>query len=137
MSAAIGGSCIDLFAILMEPKIKQSAEILMRNLNSQATRHMEGLARVLKRCQFCPQCNPSLDGLQLVIPPGSGGAKAGQPFADDKLTVIQGSVTNQEDVDKVITSGFDGVVVALGGKTKDVGPTMLTGDADMSHTDQS
>jgi len=63
---------------------------------------------------------------KLVIPPGSGGAKAGQPFADEKLTVIQGSVTNQDDVDKVITSGVDGVVVALGGKTKDVGPTMLT-----------
>lgn len=64
---------------------------------------------------------------QLVIPPGSGGANAGKPFNSDKLTIIQGSVTKQSDVDKVITKDVDGVVVALGGKTKDVGPTMLTG----------
>merc|ERR1719152_957944 len=39
---------------------------------------------------------------------------------------MQGSVTNKADVDAVF-EGKDvtGVVVALGGKTKDVGPTML------------
>mmetsp|Transcript_27458 Transcript_27458/g.68982 ORF Transcript_27458/g.68982 Transcript_27458/m.68982 type:complete len:150 (+) Transcript_27458:147-596(+) len=64
---------------------------------------------------------------KLVLPPGSGGSKAGTKFESDKLTVVQGSVTNQADVDKVITDDVDGVVVALGGKTKDVGATMLTG----------
>ena len=44
----------------------------------------------------------------------------------DKLTVKQGSVTNKADVDAVFEGqGVTGVVVALGGKTKDVGPTML------------
>lgn len=65
--------------------------------------------------------------MQLAVPPGSGGAKAGSKFDSDKLTVVQGSVTSQADVDKVITEDVDGVVVALGGKTKDVGPTMLAG----------
>jgi len=45
------------------------------------------------------------------------------------LAVVQGDVTVQADVDKVITEDVDGVIVALGGKTKDVGPTMLTGGA--------
>ena len=36
-------------------------------------------------------------------------------------------VTNQADVDKVFEGqDVEGVVIALGGKTKDVGPTMLT-----------
>ena len=50
-------------------------------------------------------------------------------MTDPKLTVIQGDVKVAADVDKVIsTAGNDltGVIVALGGKTKDVGPTMLT-----------
>jgi putative NADH-flavin reductase len=45
---------------------------------------------------------------------------------NDKMNVVQGSVTNRADVDKVF-EGQDvtGVVVALGGKTSDVGKTML------------
>ena len=38
----------------------------------------------------------------------------------------QGSVTNAADVAKCITKDTTGVIVSLGGKTKDVGPTMLT-----------
>ena len=63
----------------------------------------------------------------LVIPKGSGGAKAGQALTDPKLTMIKGDVTSKADVDKVFAAGkVDGVVVALGGKTADVGDTMLT-----------
>lgn len=61
-----------------------------------------------------------------VIPKGSGGDKADQAFSNDNLTLIAGDVTKQEDVDKVFAAGpIDGVIVALGGKTKDVGETML------------
>jgi len=61
------------------------------------------------------------------IPKGSGGANAGTPFSDEKLTIIQGDVTSAADVNKVFAAGdIGGVVVALGGRTKDVGPTMLT-----------
>jgi nucleoside-diphosphate-sugar epimerase len=43
------------------------------------------------------------------------------------LTLIAGDVTKQADVDKVFGSfNINGVVVALGGKTADVGETMLT-----------
>jgi len=67
--------------------------------------------------------NPS----NLVIPAGSGGDKAGQPLVDDNLTMIGGDVTNAADVAKVFSAGnVDGVIVGLGGKTKDVGDTMLT-----------
>jgi uncharacterized protein YbjT (DUF2867 family) len=67
--------------------------------------------------------NPS----KLVIPKGSGGADAEKPLTDPKLTMIAGDVTKQADVDKVFAAAkIDGVVVALGGKTKDVGDTMLT-----------
>jgi len=68
--------------------------------------------------------NPSA----LVIPKGSGGDKAGQPLKDPKLTLIGGDVTKPEDVAKVFAASdtIDGVVVALGGKTSDVGDTMLT-----------
>lgn len=67
--------------------------------------------------------NPS----NLVIPAGSGGDKAGEPLVDDKLTMIQGDVTNPSDVAKVFEAGkVDGVIVGLGGKTSDVGETMLT-----------
>ena len=62
-----------------------------------------------------------------MIPKGSGGAKAGQALTDPKLTMIKGDVTSKADVDKVFAAGkVDGVVVALGGKTADVGDTMLT-----------
>lgn len=63
----------------------------------------------------------------LVVPAGSGGSSAGSPLTDDKLTMIKGSVTNPDDVAKVFAAGkVDGVIVGLGGKTKDVGETMLT-----------
>ena len=62
----------------------------------------------------------------VVIPKGSGGDKADQPLTNDQLTVIAGDVTKQSDVDKVFSTGkIDGVVIALGGKTSDVGETML------------
>mmetsp|Transcript_20175 Transcript_20175/g.40152 ORF Transcript_20175/g.40152 Transcript_20175/m.40152 type:complete len:284 (+) Transcript_20175:153-1004(+) len=65
----------------------------------------------------------------LKIPAGSGGTKAGETMGDydGRLTMIAGSVTNKEDVAKVFAKGaLDGCIVALGGKTADVGPTMLT-----------
>jgi uncharacterized protein YbjT (DUF2867 family) len=61
----------------------------------------------------------------VVVPKGSGGADAGKPIKDDNLTLIQGDVTKMSDVEKVFDKGIDGVVVALGGKTSDVGETML------------
>lgn len=61
-----------------------------------------------------------------VIPKGSGGEKADQPFDNPKLTLIGGDVTKKEDVDKVFAAGpIDGVIISLGGKTSDVGDTML------------
>ena len=63
---------------------------------------------------------------KLTQPPGTGGSAEGQPIVDPNLTVVQGDVTNAADVAKVITSDITGVVVSLGGKTKDVGKTMLT-----------
>ena len=63
---------------------------------------------------------------KVVIPKGSGGADAGKPIDDPKLTIIGGDVTKKEDVEKVFEKPIDGVVVALGGKTSDVGDTMLT-----------
>ena len=63
----------------------------------------------------------------MVIPKGSGGSNAGKPLTNDKLTVIGGDVTSKADVDKVFADqSIDGVIVALGGKTADVGETMLT-----------
>lgn len=67
--------------------------------------------------------NPS----NLKVPEGSGGAEAGSDFTDEKLTMIGGDVTKAEDVAKVFEAGdVDAVVVALGGKTKDVGETMCS-----------
>jgi len=66
------------------------------------------------------------DKSKLKAPRTAAGFTEGAPFVSDKLTVVQGSVTNKADVDKVFSGGgVSGVVVALGGKTKDVGPTML------------
>jgi uncharacterized protein YbjT (DUF2867 family) len=67
--------------------------------------------------------NPS----KVVIPLGSGGDKAGSPILSDRLTLIQGDATSASDVAKVFSgpSKIDGVIISLGGKTKDVGPTML------------
>ncbi len=67
------------------------------------------------------------DVSKLEVPAGSGGDKAGEPIVDDKLTMIAGDVTNPADVAKVFEAGkVDGVIVGLGGKTSDVGDTMLT-----------
>lgn len=67
--------------------------------------------------------NPS----NCVIPQGSGGSAAGSPITDDKFINIAGDVTNKADVDKVFAENkIDAVIVALGGKTSDVGETMLT-----------
>jgi hypothetical protein len=67
--------------------------------------------------------NPS----KLVIPKGSGGPKADQPLTDPKLTILAGDVTKAADVSKVFAAAgkIDGVIIALGGKTADVGETML------------
>ena len=68
--------------------------------------------------------NPS----NLVIPKGSGGNDAGKPLTDPNLILLGGDVTKQSDVDQVFAAvpKIDGVIVALGGKTADVGETMLT-----------
>jgi uncharacterized protein YbjT (DUF2867 family) len=47
-------------------------------------------------------------------------------LTDPKLIMIAGDVTNKADVDKVFENKIDGVIVALGGKTAEVGETMLT-----------
>lgn len=66
--------------------------------------------------------NPS----NLKIPAGSGGDDAGNSLENPNLTMIAGDVTKKSDVDKVFEIDVDGVIVALGGKTSDVGETMLT-----------
>mmetsp|Transcript_16033 Transcript_16033/g.29076 ORF Transcript_16033/g.29076 Transcript_16033/m.29076 type:complete len:274 (+) Transcript_16033:52-873(+) len=66
--------------------------------------------------------NPS----NLKIPKGSGGADFEKPLTNPNLTMIGGDVTNAADVAKVFENGIDGVIVALGGKTSDVGDSMLT-----------
>lgn len=64
---------------------------------------------------------------KVAVPKGSGGSDADKPLANDNLTVIAGDVTNPADVAKVFDGrDIDGVIVALGGKTSDVGETMLT-----------
>ena len=66
------------------------------------------------------------DKSKLVSPRTAAGFSEGSAFTSDKLTVAQGSVTNKADVDAVFADkGVTGVVVALGGKTSDVGATML------------
>lgn len=68
------------------------------------------------------------DESRLLVPAGSGGeSSAGSPFRDDRMTVVTGSVTSEKDVERAFaTKDISGVVVALGGKTSDVGKTMLT-----------
>jgi len=64
---------------------------------------------------------------KLKIPQGSGGSSAGEALTDANLIMIKGDVTKSADVSKVFeAAAIDGVVVALGGKTSDVGDTMLT-----------
>mmetsp|Transcript_9071 Transcript_9071/g.13954 ORF Transcript_9071/g.13954 Transcript_9071/m.13954 type:complete len:277 (+) Transcript_9071:1-831(+) len=66
------------------------------------------------------------DTSKCKIPQGSGGDKAGQNFDSSNLTLIAGDVKNKADVAKVFENDIDGVVIALGGKTSDVGDDMLT-----------
>jgi len=66
------------------------------------------------------------DPSKMLTPLGSAGDAADQPMSDPKLTVVKGDVTKLEDVEKVIKPGVTGVIVSLGGKTADVGETMLT-----------
>lgn len=66
--------------------------------------------------------NPS----NLKVPAGSGGDAAGNALENPNLTMIAGDVTKKSDVDKVFETDIDGVVIALGGKSSDVGETMLT-----------
>merc|ERR1711966_308019 len=65
---------------------------------------------------------------KLVVPPGSGGeSKAGSSITSPDLEIIQGDVTKAQDVEKLLNDDdIQGVVVALGGRTADVGKTMLT-----------
>jgi nucleoside-diphosphate-sugar epimerase len=67
---------------------------------------------------------------KMIYPEGSGGAaNQGRLIKNGNLKVVQGNVCNQADVDAAFAAAEDdviGSVVALGGKTKDVGPTMLT-----------
>jgi len=66
------------------------------------------------------------DKAKLKSPRTAAGFTEGAPLMSDKITVVEGSVTNKADVDKVFSAGdVTGVVVALGGKTSDVGATML------------
>jgi len=64
----------------------------------------------------------------LKIPQGSGGSSAGEALTNPNLIMIKGDVTKSDDVSKVFEAGpsIDSVIVALGGKTSDVGDTMLT-----------
>ena len=60
------------------------------------------------------------DPSRMLIPQGSGGDQADTPLKSDLLTVIQGDVTKQSDVDKAFAAAKDevtGVIVSLGGKT--------------------
>ena len=69
-----------------------------------------------------------------VLVPDRVAGSGGQPFSSElKLKVVQGDVTSADDVARCFATataadaeGVVGTVVALGGKTKDVGPTMLT-----------
>jgi nucleoside-diphosphate-sugar epimerase len=65
---------------------------------------------------------------KVTKPQGSCGAEAvTEPITDANLKIIAGNTDNQADVDAVFADGdITSVVVALGGKTKDVGTTMLT-----------
>ncbi|KAG8456955.1 hypothetical protein KFE25_011313 [Diacronema lutheri] len=69
------------------------------------------------------------DPSKLSVPAGSGGPAAGARLANPKLTAVKGDVTSRADVaaafDAARDEGVSGVVVALGGRTSDVGPTML------------
>ena len=65
------------------------------------------------------------DPAKLLTPLGSTGKE--ELVENEQLYKYKGSVTSAADVEKVFESGdIEGVIISLGGKTKDVGPTMLT-----------
>jgi nucleoside-diphosphate-sugar epimerase len=65
------------------------------------------------------------DPSKLLTPLGSTGKE--DLVENEQLYKYKGSVTNAADVEKVFEGGdVEGVIISLGGKTKDVGPTMLT-----------
>jgi nucleoside-diphosphate-sugar epimerase len=69
------------------------------------------------------------DPSKMLIPEGSGGVEGDKPLTDPRLKIVRGDVTDQVAVNAVFDaaeSEIQGVIIALGGKTKDVGPTMLT-----------
>lgn len=64
------------------------------------------------------------DPSKIMTPLGSCGKESA--IEDEKLFKFKGTVTSLDDVEKVFEAGdVEAVVVALGGKTKDVGATML------------
>lgn len=63
---------------------------------------------------------------KLLYPPGSSPEKSKQLMEHPNLKVVTGDVKIQKDVDAVFDDSIDGVIVALGGRIKNVGPTMLT-----------
>jgi len=66
------------------------------------------------------------DPSKLTKPLGSTGVDD-VALDSDKLFKYKGTVTSAADVEKVFEAGdIEGVIISLGGKTKDVGPTMLT-----------
>jgi len=74
-----------------------------------------------KVCALCR--TPS----KLLVPDRVSGL-GGQAFASPNLFTVQGDVTKKSDVERLFATAGDevvGTIVALGGKTKDVGPTML------------
>jgi len=64
----------------------------------------------------------------VVVPNGSGGDDKGKPMdvAGGSLKLIGGDVTNKDTVDRLFSeNNIDGCIISLGGKTKEVGDTML------------
>lgn len=70
------------------------------------------------------------DPSKMLFPEGSGGpSNTGKVFTDPNLKIIQGTVTDKSAVQATLDAAEDeiaGVAIALGGKTKEVGKTMLT-----------
>lgn len=68
------------------------------------------------------------DPSKMLIPKGSGGSDADKPMSDlPNLKMIAGDVTQKSVVDDMFAENkIDSVIIALGGKTSDVGETMLT-----------
>lgn len=63
---------------------------------------------------------------KLTYPEGSCPDKKMDLIVHDNLKVVEGDVKNQDHVDNIFNGEtIDGVIVALGGRTSSVGPTML------------